>query len=252
MAMNTPETICKHNQSGYCKYQSHCKRMHVMDICQNTECDRTTCINRHPIMCKYFFNYGKCKFGSLCAYSHGCSLNTENIDKKISDLKDAQVKEIAKLNKEISELKTQVDDLKRIVEEKALSRSETSCHQFIPRLVNNSNSSSISIQTIPGNNEHVEIIPQLDGNLSPAEKESFRAAGPTFECETCHGKFSTEEEWNLHNTAHGFCCDDCEICYKTQIEADLHVLKEHPDCHYAVTYVPQSTKQLFASNLSKT
>ena len=31
MAMNSPETICKHNQSGYCKYQVHCRKAHIME-----------------------------------------------------------------------------------------------------------------------------------------------------------------------------------------------------------------------------
>ena len=32
-----------------------------------------------------------------------------------------------------------------------------------------------------------------------------------------------------------------------KVLADLHELEAHPDTHYADTYIPQSTKLLFAS-----
>ena len=248
MAMNSPETICKHNQSGYCKYQAHCRKAHIMELCHKDKCDRITCLNRHPIVCKYYDNYGRCKFGDFCAYAHRNSFKAKDIDDKISEVKKAQEQEIVKLKHEILLLKTQVDDLRKAVENKSKLLNEKS-RQFIPSSNDHINPSIISLKTIPANIHQVEHIPQLDGNHE--EEECKQVPGSTFQCETCHTKFSNEEEWKLHDTAQ-FCCDDCGICYQTQVESDLHELQEHPDSHYAATYIPKSTKELFARSQSRT
>ena len=74
------ETICKFNQFGYCKFQTHCRKQHMMDMCQNIECDLKTCLLRHSSICKYYFSFGRCKFADTCAYLH------RNVDIEIREL----------------------------------------------------------------------------------------------------------------------------------------------------------------------
>ena len=68
-------------------------------------------------------------------------------------------------------------------------------------------------------------------------------------CETCGKDFQNSNESKEHYALQ-FCSDDCGICYSTQLQADLHVLKVHPDKSYARNFIPQSTKLLFMKQIS--
>ena len=109
MAMATSETICKFNQTGYCKYESHCRKHHVTEICPNIQCTKTSCLYRHPRVCRYFSNSGKCKFSDSCAYLH--KNNNKTLEKEISEQKKEFMKEIRKLRVEIEDLRKIVCDL---------------------------------------------------------------------------------------------------------------------------------------------
>ena len=62
--------VCKHFQTGYCKFAEKCKRRHEKEICQATHCSSKTCRKRHPKPCKFFTLNQFCKFGNLCCYKH--------------------------------------------------------------------------------------------------------------------------------------------------------------------------------------
>ena len=79
--MATEEQVCKYHLSGFCKYKSTCKNLHVTDICLNKSCNSSKiCLLRHPRMCKFYFNYGRCKFGSDCAYLHNHFMEDQSSD----------------------------------------------------------------------------------------------------------------------------------------------------------------------------
>ena len=101
--MATPEIICKFNQSGFCKFQSHCRKEHSMEICTYMQCSMVTCIYRHPWVCRHFINCGRCKFADSCS-------NLHKIDDKVGELRSEQVKEIGMLRQEVQKLHKQVED----------------------------------------------------------------------------------------------------------------------------------------------
>ena len=80
-------------------------------------------------------------------------------------------------------------------------------------------------------------IPQLDG---------IALETSTHECENCHTKFKTESQLKHHDETFQYGCEDCSICYQSTYLFDLHELAEHPDSHYALSIIPQSTKLQFA------
>ena len=61
---------CKHFQTSYCKFQKHCRKHHVKEICETEHCKTKTCKYRHPKVCKFFTAHNTCKFGGQCAYNH--------------------------------------------------------------------------------------------------------------------------------------------------------------------------------------
>ena len=76
--MATAENICKFNQTGFCKFLTRCRKQHLMEICPNKHCSNITCLLRHPRACRYFANFGRCKFGGTCFYLHENEINTVN------------------------------------------------------------------------------------------------------------------------------------------------------------------------------
>ena len=104
--MATIETICKFNQSGFCKFLSQCRKQHVMEICPTNQCNIKTCLLRHPKMCKYFSNSGSCKFNFQCAYLHHHTKNT--VDVEISEL-ESKIKEMESKIQEIEILQLKLD-----------------------------------------------------------------------------------------------------------------------------------------------
>ena len=86
--MATP-VICSHFMFGYCKYRENCRKQHVKEVCDNSECDIKTCRFRHPRRCKFYKEYRKCKFDP-CAFLH---INTENnLENLISENNAIKVK----------------------------------------------------------------------------------------------------------------------------------------------------------------
>ena len=59
-----------------------CKKLHVNQICENTPCKVMCCLKQHPIQCKYYTNYKRCKFDP-CAFLHVEHKDTfENLEKE--------------------------------------------------------------------------------------------------------------------------------------------------------------------------
>ena len=168
--MATCETICKFNQSGFCKFQSHCRKQHVMEVCTNTQCSMVTCLYRHPRVCRYFNNFGRSKFDGSCAYLH-------KRNDKLSEFKEEQEKEIEKLRKDVEELQKQVIELRNTLNEMANPPNQTSSTTGTSTILDKpaSTSSCSSIITMVNSNINSnsqanfgQEIPQLDPNYPSA------------------------------------------------------------------------------------
>ena len=125
--------ICRHNQTGFCKYGMQCMKVHVNEICKtNADCKDVKCTKRHPKKCKGFESSGKCKFLN-CAYLRVNSESDKKTDELITvvnELKD-EIRKVAqnvkrgnnvkmeKLEMDVKELK---DDIKMMA--KHLQKSE--------------------------------------------------------------------------------------------------------------------------------
>ena len=124
------ENICNFFKYGYCKFKMSCKNKHVTIVCDDENCNPQKCEKRHPRLCKYISNYGSCKLGSICAYSHkDHNRKDENkrLEKKLDELiamvhkKDDIIEDLVKKNKEkeaiIDKLVKDVKELDKIVKE---------------------------------------------------------------------------------------------------------------------------------------
>ena len=128
--METPDMICKYNQSGFCKYQDHCRKQHISTICQNLTHTKVTCLNRHPRICKFFASFGRCKFGASCAYLHSSSL--ESVAAKLAKFEEEQNQAFEKLNGDIVILKKEIQELRITVN---LQSQSSICSYNIPEIM---------------------------------------------------------------------------------------------------------------------
>ena len=101
--MATIATICKFNQIVFCKILSQFRNQHVMDICPTDQCKDMNCILRHQRACKFFSNFGRCKFDEQCAYLHNSRNQTVDL-------------EIRELESEIRRTKTKIKDIESLQE----------------------------------------------------------------------------------------------------------------------------------------
>ena len=90
--MNQEQKVCGFFKFGYCKYKDTCRKKHNSEICENTSCEIRNCLLRHPKICRYFRDFGRCKFDELCAFKHieaetTSSKRLEMLEKKVEENK---------------------------------------------------------------------------------------------------------------------------------------------------------------------
>ena len=63
------QNVCSFFKYGYCKHGEFCRRYHEKTICDKQTCDVFSCTFRHPVICKFYKEYKRCKFNP-CSYKH--------------------------------------------------------------------------------------------------------------------------------------------------------------------------------------
>ena len=113
--------VCKFNQVGFCKFGGKCFSKHENEICKSrNECIDSNCTKRHPKKCRFFHQFGHCKFNDTCVYSHLVEKNikVEELEKEVTEMKkDLSVKDtkMEELEKEVAELKENVSKFKMLL-----------------------------------------------------------------------------------------------------------------------------------------
>ena len=60
-------------------------------MCNIPSYETSKCNSRHPKICSYFRNYGKCKFGDWCSYQHKRN-SGDNYDPKYEEIFEKIIK----------------------------------------------------------------------------------------------------------------------------------------------------------------
>ena len=79
---------CLFNKFGFCKYLDTCRKKHSKDICEVPQCKVINCHKRHPKTCRFYQEYGKCKFGDYCCYKHNENERNFKIVKELENMKE--------------------------------------------------------------------------------------------------------------------------------------------------------------------
>ena len=109
--------VCTYFKFGHCKFRQYCRNRHVETVCEQLNCDLDVCENRHPIRCKYYENFGRCKF-SPCSFLHvkqdHFSLYLEKINVLENSMKENNL-EIETLKSTVKNLKESLDKVNNLV-----------------------------------------------------------------------------------------------------------------------------------------
>ena len=63
-------------------YGETCRYRHIEEICCDQKCSVFNCEKRHPKICNFNREFGRCKFTTYCKYSHNKQTDVaENSDK---------------------------------------------------------------------------------------------------------------------------------------------------------------------------
>ena len=206
---------CTHFKFGYCRYRNMCRNQHIDIVCENSSCDVFNCNFRHPRECRYWKEFGRCKFDTYCAFKH------------VRKTDDQRTK------CEIEELKSEIRELKRNLEEHRLALQSIKVHlqsANIKVLSTTSLSSTSSFSSsIPQN------IPQLDGQME--------SGSPDFECSDCSKTFISQQDVDQHMEETTAVCDECGLCLMTEFENDIHEYEFHQEEYFKYNKLTPRSKQ---------
>ena len=139
------QNVCRYYKFGYCKFGNQCRNLHVEELCDIKQCDISKCDKRHPRPCKFFMDYGRCKFSDYCKYKHIHPENnnkTEDFMSKIKEFEkviDEKDSVIRKLKKEIETNNERLDKLETVIVNK---------EKLIEEIVDNLNKVKEKVDTI--------------------------------------------------------------------------------------------------------
>ena len=133
------EQVCVYNKFGFCKYLDTCRFRHIQIVCEKGECEAEKCSKRHPQTCRYYRDYGRCKFGEYCFYKNHDDQN-KTIYREVKDLKlkvEALEKllkekdgEIQKILENIKYIKTQTVERSNVIIEDSFSEKVVEMNKF--------------------------------------------------------------------------------------------------------------------------
>ena len=109
-------SVCAYHKYGHCKYKNTCRKRHVDELCKENACVIDLCSKRHPRQCRYYQNFGRCKCGKFCSFSHDVMANT-SIREEILAMKHrlSQLEELT--FKQASDLKTMSENIDALKKE---------------------------------------------------------------------------------------------------------------------------------------
>ena len=201
------ETVCQFFKYGHCKFLEKCRNKHVQDVCENKNCEVTTCLKRHPRPCKFFQFYHRCKFNP-CSYMHEDTMDMSKVKEVKSEL-EMQAAEIDTLKSKLEVLETNFTEIRIVL--KGLN-SQPSSSVSPPDKASHFNLVSTGIDQDPrshlGVNRRIKELEENNFVLLHAVDDLERAVKklqassmnqkPCFICNYCRRAFQTEPQFRDH------------------------------------------------------
>ena len=157
--------VCKHFQTGYCKFREQCRKQHVTELCGIDNCKSKACTKRHPKVCKFFTAHNMCRYNEKCAYLH--TITKEESDTAALLIKVAHLEDTLKVMDE--KLKALEEIIEKLNSESIPASSGTfKCDKCDYKASKN------SILKRHKTSKHKTILPELEHERSTAHDNSLQ------------------------------------------------------------------------------
>ena len=212
---------CKFNKFGFCRYQDKCQNLHFNKVCVVKDCEIENCEKRHPRIFRFYREYGRCKFGGYCKYSHDRSRDLS-------------------CEKEFRELKQKIQALENMIA--CLDFDKNELVAKITLLENKLGTASMGSEQHSSNSSDI-IVPQVDGMVEEVTDP--------FKCENCNAIFLTQSDVTTHEEEMPWICEKCRICFPSEFEHDVHEHSLHTEEYFEVNSLTPRRKQEAYERLRK-
>ena len=184
------QNVCCHNKYGFCKFGRTCRKKHVDEICETTDCETNLCERRHPRNCKFFSEFGRCKFGVYCRFKH--ATENSNNDQEIETLKEllkVKDEQIAAIAKKIDTIVYFLKNKDTFEEEACDIEQKIQLHE---------------LDDDPEYNEKVSYLEENENDLEIIDRTFEAEASTDIECLFCEIVATSEirmivHMWTIHN-----------------------------------------------------
>ena len=213
--------VCLRHKFGYCKNGRNCSNIHLSEICNKgeRECIGRVCEKRHPVVCNFFKQFGRCKFSDYCSYRHPTKeMKTDNKAIAIKETED----EVSKLKTEILNLKGKVESLESLLKDFIKPENK---EQKKPTVVYNVETVISDIDMDIESNIESDIESESDME-SDIEIEENITPAINFATKSVVQENSSREEKSL-KAKKVFKCKKCELTFKKKEKMKIHVFQEH-------------------------
>jgi hypothetical protein len=214
--------VCKHFQTGYCKFGDKCRKKHMKEICKSADCNSKSCVYRHPRVCKFFSMLRCCKFGENCAYKHEVSQEESSIQNLVS-----QVKQLVSTIKEMSEKINYLEELCEV-------KGEPVPVSFKCNQCNYECASSTVLKSHMTKKHKCETLrsagPEDDSRHLSPEKEAPRAADPSTTLEskcTTEASSTVVSKCTIAVTLMENRCHICNNFFNKESDFKMHMVHTH-------------------------
>ena len=255
--------VCKRNKYGYCRYGDTCHFRHEMKICIENNCNIFDCEKRHPRVCRWYQEYGRCKFTTFCKFRHIDIKSFEDIvikmehygnklaeiDKKLENLEKEENDIFEKQSEgRLQKFETKLNEIFKVLEEKDLKIAalEASLQRTRESLERNILEKETKMTSDLAKNE----VSKSKFKCSVCDYQAKSSDGPrmhvnrkhtkydenvtSFQCENCSKEFRSAGELKEHMISHSyqklqFKCDECDFWGPNKQTMKMHIKRNHSE-----------------------
>ena len=173
--------VCIRSKFGFCKFDRNCVNIHYTEVCYDTHCRGGECEKRHPVVCSFFRNYGRCKFGNYCAYRHPLS-KEHKLDNEVKTLKS-----------ELNEVKQKLEIMTAKIEK--LDKTDKTAESVVQEKVVVTTAEKMDDEVPQEQQEKTlcDIIRENSDQYKTTDSEI-----KVWKCEICDSGFNKENDLKVH------------------------------------------------------
>ena len=199
---------------------------------KKTMCEIKKCNLRHPKKCKFFRDYGFCKFGEWCRFDQKVDIDASEADEKLNELREKLKKvenELENNNKKIIKLEAEIHDMHLKFSEKEQTVSKINKkYNFLKEKVTILFDLESKFENLEKKVEKMNDVSEKDiGKDAISNKPvPVQTIGGEVQCDQCDfvakNRFGLKIHFHKKHSTANFKCDTCDFVCESHSELVDH------------------------------